>query len=304
MMLMKVCPSSSSERGSNEQAESLVASNFIHHRFTTMAARKSCTHLSWSEAKARSGLGIVKNKKVLRKQDHGQLLAQKVIAKHRVESMDKKEAKAERKMVSKLEFKAQQREQERIQARQEAQKDVRPYDRAKEQCESVFRKAVEAVESKMHTKMLLDVYQMQVDELRALEAMIPEPDLAISPSLDEVEELIANESTSLPILTCFLRIECNQEDRNCLILVRLEFPSTYLDEDHAVAPLVSIPYCMVTDPTEYCSPDKPLQSLLHVRMDDCIQGLDTTCRQEWTPYPCVYASMEWLQEHMWDYVDE
>ena len=49
-----------------------------------MAARKSCTHLTWGEAKSRSGQAVSgqkKNKEVLRKQDHGAVLAAKIIKK-------------------------------------------------------------------------------------------------------------------------------------------------------------------------------------------------------------------------------
>jgi hypothetical protein len=122
-----------------------------------MAARKSCTHLTWAEAKSKSGNstsnnGYKKNKEVLRKTDHGKVLAQKVIAKSTAAAAslssnnsssaggndqyggplvnDRKIKKAYQKLEAKAAAISAQRYEEREQRRLESLQEVRLYDRA------------------------------------------------------------------------------------------------------------------------------------------------------------------------------
>lgn len=103
-----------------------------------MAAHKSCTHLTWAEAKARTGQQVTAKKNKQSKQDHGALLAAKVIAKHGGGSSDKnavdarKLEKAYRKQEEKITRKAAERQQQVQEQRLAALQQVRPFEKAQE----------------------------------------------------------------------------------------------------------------------------------------------------------------------------
>ena len=179
--------------------------NHTYHT-TTMAARKSCTHLTWAEAKAKTGQasvgGTKKNKQFLRKQDHGQVLAAKVIAKHHgghdaVET--KRLEKAYRKQEEKMAAKAAERQQLVQEKRRLATQQVRPYERAQERLAQILHELQEQGEDKESSatldnaaqgieeehgvealEQIAECRQMQVDEIMALQAMMEQDKFVLS----------------------------------------------------------------------------------------------------------------------------
>lgn len=194
-----------------------------------MAARKSCTHLTWSEAKAKSGStgsnsgGFKKNKEVLRKTDHGKILAQKVIAGAMAAAAaataggptaalvdDKKLKRAHRRQEEKAEAVSARRREEKERLRVEAAREVRPYDRAKERAAQMmeerrsrrdtFPSTERDDDGKDHVAVgetlqrVAECRRLQMDELLALGAMFPPDSDDFVPSkasrLDELERLL------------------------------------------------------------------------------------------------------------------
>lgn len=173
-----------------------------------MAARKSCTHLTWSEAKNKSGIGSSgqqkkKNKEASRKQNHGQVLAAKIITKHHqgggggaaaasAADNNRKLAKAYRKQEEKAASLASKRAEEREQKRLESLQEVKLYDKAKEKLSEIMQELRDSRENDelpaveitgaddddehealhYHQERIVECKQMQVDELMALEAMM------------------------------------------------------------------------------------------------------------------------------------
>jgi hypothetical protein len=176
--------------------------NFIS-QVDRMAARKSCTHLTWAEAKNKSGIGgVKKNKEFLRKQNHGQLQAQKIIAKQGgVNDEETRKLKKEyRKLDEKSAALATQREEEREQKRLASLQEVRPYDRAKDKCQACLRRwrvsenetggdalkfdqaqptqSINVDDEGIHHR-LAECKRMQLDEITALEALIDPDDFCV-----------------------------------------------------------------------------------------------------------------------------
>jgi len=184
-----------------------------------MAARKSCTHLTWGEAKSRSGqasssssssVGQKKNKENLRKQDHGAVLAAKIISKQGgnvASAENKKIQKQYRKIEEKSAAIAASRLEEREQKRLAALQEVKPYDRIKEKVSEMLQELKDSEEkdatalAKIATDLdlnkeeiqtkIVECKQMQVDEIMAFEAMmILGEDFVISKAskIDELRE--------------------------------------------------------------------------------------------------------------------
>ena len=62
-------------------------------------------------------------------------------------------------------------------------------------------------------------------------------------------------------------------------------------------------YVMVTDKNEYCSSDKPLESLAFLDVTKLQQDMSQHAHEELIPYPCVYEmTITWLSEHIFDYL--
>ena len=156
-----------------------------------MAARKSCTHLTWAQAKANSGIasGVKKNKAVLRKQDHSDLLAQKIIAKNAASKAEISQHRAAEKRARKEEHRAQELAQRRLEEkeRQRLEDMVKPSEQAVERMRSLASKMQQQADTSLSNnqtvheidmddldkmKKIAECRAMQLDELMALEAIL------------------------------------------------------------------------------------------------------------------------------------
>ena len=320
-----------------------------------MAACKSCTHMTWAEAKNKSGLGggssskgQKKNKDNLRRQDHGQVLAAKIIAKQGggvAESEKRKIQKAYRKQEEKAAALAAKREEERELKRLEASQEVQRYEQAREKLREMMDQLREKESNDIHTLDLSEIdledkdtqlkivqcRQMQLDEILALEAMIPEEDFVVSlnSKLPELREKLENldeqeESGDLrssiakhPPISYYIRIEVddyrdtnydedNELDRdlNVVILLRVILPPLYLNADGSQMPAWEFDHVMVTDKREMCSADKPLESLAWLDASRIQQDMFAKAQEELLPYPAVYeTAVTWLSENIFDYLN-
>lgn len=309
-----------------------------------MAARKSCTHLTWGEAKARSGQlsGQKKNKEALRKQDHGAVLAAKIIKKQGGsynENANKKLAKQYRKQEEKAAAIAAQRLEEREQKRLAALEEVRPYDRVKEQTLEKLKEIsdqdsiakvdtaeVDLGDEEIKAK-IVECKQMQLDEILALEAMIPEEDFALCSSsrTDELREKLEryeaadggdetarSSIVSHPPISFIIRLEVDDNtdltgdpdvNLNVNLLLQVTLPPLYLNSDGSQKPYWNFQYVMVTDKNAFCSADKPLESLAWLDEKNVTKGMDEHAEEGLLPYPCVYElAVTWLSDHIFEFL--
>lgn len=306
-----------------------------------MAARKSCTHLTWAEAKNKNGIsdgkGQRKNKEVLRKQDHGAVLAAKIIKKQGgdVASADnRKLQKAYRKQEEKLAAIAAKREEERELKRLASLQEVRPYDMARERLEEILQE-LRATDADVIPKLdnenpilhdeetqekIAECKRMQLDEVMALEAMIPEYDFVVSRASKiaelegKLEQMQYDSVASHTPLSYFIKLDIdnNQEtsgdgysdmNLNVLVLLRVTLPPLYLNsEGSSQVPQWSFEYVMVTDKDALCSADKPLESLAWLEEDKLKQAISKEAQENLLPYPCVFEMTQWLVENIFEYL--
>ncbi|CAB9519740.1 expressed unknown protein [Seminavis robusta] len=304
-----------------------------------MAARKSCTTLTWAEAKNRTGsVGQKKNKEVLRKQNHGQVLANKIIAKSGgdvKDSENRKLKKAYRKQEEKAAAIAAQRTEEREQKRLAAMQEVKPYDRAKERLADMIQElrgssgdppkmiSVEDMDSEETLAKIAECKQMQLDEIMALEAMIPEEDFVMchAEKVQELRDLLEDEADDAhdqiarqPPIAFYIRLEVddyrdsnnddNEMDLNTMVLIRVTLPPLYLNSEGSQEPIWNFDYVMVTDKNALCSADKPLESLAWLDEIKLKEALAKQAQEDLLPYPCVYElAVTWLSENIYDYLN-
>ena len=305
-----------------------------------MAARKSCTHLTWAEAKNKSGIstGVKKNKEYLRKQNHGTLQAQKIISKHGVDDSEtRKLQKVYRKLDEKSAAIAAQREEEREQPRLEALQEDRPYERAKEKCAELMQhlrmKGLDAGESIVSLNdvstddtTVVECKRMQLDEIIALEALIPEDEFCLIESSDiqglrqKFDEMDAGNDVSKsivqhPRLSLLIQLEVEGSlatpsdelmDLTALIILYVGLPPLYLNSDDGLSEVPSwrFRHVMVTDKDIFCSADKPLESMAWLDEKAILQAMTDFARGELVPYPCVYeVAVTWLSEHLFKYLN-
>ena len=311
-----------------------------------MAARKSCTTLSWAEAKTRSGVGsdskgIKKNKEVLRKQDHGAVLAAKIIKKQGGDAAsadNKKLEKAYRKLEEKNAAIAAKREEEREMKRLASLQEVKPYDMAKDKLSEIMLQlreketdnlpkvdtcssAGDLNQEESNKEKIAECKQMQADEIMALEAMIPEEDFIVSNAskfsdLKEKLEQMDNDSVvKHPPISFLIKLDIDdyryekgegEADMalNALVLIRVTLPPLYLNSEDSQAPVWDFEYVMVTDKNAFCSADKPLESLAWLNESDIKEAMTKHAEEVLLPYPCVYeVAVTWLSENIFSYLN-
>ena len=295
-----------------------------------MAARKSCTHLTWAEAKANTGSAAVKkNKGVLRKQDHGQVLAAKIIAKEGGGVDDRKLRKAYQKQEEKAAAISAKRQEERELKRLASLQEINPYDSAKEKVAVLL--AVKATDDIPHLDLLAEgvdldnedtqtriaeCKQMQVDELMALEAMIPQKDFVLSDAsqLSELrEKLLENDSRVAyhPPISFIIQLDIDDyrdtnDDMklNALVLLRVTLPPLYQSSEGSQTPLWEFEHVMVTDKTAKCSADKPVESLAWLDTNEIQRAMSKYAQEDLLPYPCVYeVAVTWLSENIFEFLN-
>lgn len=316
-----------------------------------MAARKSCTKLTWGEAKSRTGqvtTGQKKNKEHLRKQDHGALLSAKIIAKQGgnvASSENKKLAKQYRKIEAKSAAIAADRLEEREQKRLAALQEVRPYDRVKEHVSTLLQELkdngndgppptmadnneadIDWNDEEIQAKVA-ECKQMQLDEIMALEAIIPEEDFVLFSASDiealreKLEQFEADPDDAAvrssivkhPPISYTIKLEVDdyrdttddpEMDLNAILLLRVTLPPLYLNSEGSQTPIWDFDsYMMVTDKNAFCSADKSLESLAYLDEKGIKDSMNQEAAENLLPYPCVYEiAVTYLSENIFSYL--
>jgi hypothetical protein len=310
----------------------------VHSHFT-MAARNSCTHLTWSEAKSKVNPGGNNGKKVKappKKMPHNQILAAKILAKNGFNAGDdRKLQKAYRRQEERSFAASAKHEEDRELKRLASLQEVRPYEQAKQKFVELAlelqQQSLRLLEADSFTTELeldemnkiAECKETQIDEITALEAMIPEDFLVSTESnlpklQDKIDELKETEPgdellrsiAKHPPLSFLLKLELDDlgeidsanpdMDLTALILLRVTLPPLY---PSSVPPRWDFEYVMVTDKLAMCSADKPLESLAWLDDKRLQQTMLEKAEEEILPYPCVYElGVMWLSEHVFEFL--
>lgn len=291
-----------------------------------MAARKSCTHLTWAEAKAKVGdgkQGKSGKKTITKNVPHGKILADKIITKQQPSEKDKiadrqaaRKARKDEERAKKIE---ERRREEKEQQRLEAV--VKPYEQSLERMTALSEKIQKEMQTEGVSETIYDLdvlrtiaecKQSQLDELMALEAMFTDEEFRISEWCDlenlrkKIEEHDEADETSLrsiaqhpPVSFTFQTAVDNDEAGRSLVahlLMKVQFPNLYPLKDEKPSFVVS--YFMVTDQTTVCNANKPLESLGCLDESNLIDAIDGEA-ENLLPYPCIYEiASTWLPENL------
>jgi hypothetical protein len=303
-----------------------------------MAARSSCTHLTWSEAKTRAGEGSGGGgkKKAGPKMSHDQILCEKIIkkagySKEKDKIADRQAARVARKEMEYIQKVENKRKEEK--ERKLLEQIVKPYEQARDQMkESAQQRQHEAniptisvhdfdlqEELKVEElRVIVECKRTQLDELLALEAIYMDQDIfliseacQVGELREKMEELNEGEETALrsiaqyPPISFSLQLiihDPNGGDLEACLLLNVEYPLVYPERD--TTPIFEVIYCMVTDMTKVCSANKPLKSSGYFQKPQLLDAMKSEA-QTILPYPCVYEVVAtWLPEHLFsDFID-
>jgi hypothetical protein len=305
-----------------------------------MAARNSCTHITWSEAKNKDpNNNTKKTKGPPKKQPHNQILAAKIMAKNGFNANDdRKIKKAYRKQDEKSAAISAKNEEERELKRLASLQEVRPYEQAKQKLSELALELQQATltsaltDSDPNDSVAIELDELmriaecketQINEIIALEAMIPD-DFYVSTAsnmselqhkLDELSQGDPDDETLLrsiaehPPLSFFLRLEIDEIGTDIsngemelvtLILLRVTPPPLY---PSSAPPRWDFESVMITDKQAMCSADKPLESLAFLDEKRLQQALLEKAEEEILPYPCVYElGVTFLSEQIFEFL--
>lgn len=292
----------------------------------TMAARKSCTHMTWSEAKAKAGdNGGGGKKKVAKKVPHDKILADKIIAKGTNQSekdriAGRQAARRARKDEERAILLEEKRREEK--EKQRLEQVVKPHEQAIEKMAELAREQQRRKHNEGNTinssslsqlQEIAECKQIQLDELLALEAIFMDTEtflVAEECQLDELREkmdaLDDSDGLSLkaiarhPPVSFKLQHTIDDPDGGDLvanILLHVELPALYPLKEN-VAPKFEIVFFMLTDKTMVCSANKPLESLGYLEESRFMDSIKAEA-QMLLPDPCIYElSSTWLPENI------
>ena len=307
-----------------------------------MAAKKSCTHLTWADAKSKvGGSNGAGGKKIIPKNtDHGKALTAKVIAKNtsqsdiiKAKTILRRERKDEERAAAAAGKRAEERERER-QVRL-----VKPFEQANirmsELAKKLQQEEVSVSEIDMSNYSIADMQkvaecrELQLNEIMGLEAIYSDThELLVSRSsdLETLQQYIEqwqmdddNEQTLEAILkhppssfTLQLVVDgaCESgggnDDMNTMNLTALLLLRVTLPTlypfDEKSAPVFDFDYFIATDRDAVCNPDKPIETLAHLEEYELKGALSKEAKQI-LPDPCVYEVVtSWLIERLFDFV--
>jgi hypothetical protein len=290
-----------------------------------MASKKSCTHMTWAEAKGKVGesKGAAGGKKnAAKKSSHDKILTDKIIAKgsnqsEKVRIADRQAARTARKDEERAKMLEEKRREEKEQQRLEQV--VKPHEQAMEKMAALARERQQRIQNQTHgsnsytldeLKEIAECKQSQLDEILALEAIFMDTETFLvsrACQLDDLREKIEalddSDETCLrsiarhPPITFTLQLTIDDPDGDDLvanILLDIALPPLYPLKDPS--PKFEVAYFMITDKTMICSANKPLEALGYLEESNLIDAINAEA-QMLLPDPCIYEiSSTWLSE--------
>jgi hypothetical protein len=257
-----------------------------------MAARNSCTHITWGEAKSKDNPGG-NGKKVKappKKQPHNQILAQKIMAKNGFSvGEERKIQKAYRKQEGKVEAASAKHEEARELKRLASLQEVRPYDQAKQKLieralelqqkplpESTLTSALTDSDSNDSVAIELDELmqiaeckEMQINEILSLEAMMPDDFFVSTASnMPELQEKLDELSQAEPDDETLLRSIAEHAPLSFLLKLEIDEGMSSSDLSNGEMELVALILLRVTPPPLYPSSAPPRWDFESVMVTD------------------------------------
>jgi hypothetical protein len=306
-----------------------------------MAARNSCTHLTWEQAKNANGdsAGGLKKKKGEKPKKLGH--TEKIIAKNGVtkEQLAKEKSiiKQEKRLEGKLSLIAEKRAEERRQQLQIPK--IKPHEQAqKKMSELALKHQTETAPTKSFARndgsdlselqMICQCKEMQLSELMALEAMFADTEeyfVADSSELESLQEKMeayqADEEneTALravanhPPISIILQLAVPDDNQTMTegvlelitsLLLRVTLPPTYplAPETPESSPHFEVVYFMCADNLEEVNADKPIESMAFLDELQLLEAMQKEC-QLLLPDLSVYeVGFTWLCENLTNYL--
>jgi hypothetical protein len=302
-----------------------------------MAARNSCTHLTWAAAKHANGDSAgIKKKKGEKPKKFGHM--EKIINKNGVTkeqiAKEKSIIKQEKRLEEKLTVIADKRAEERRQQLQIPK--IKPHEQAQQKMSELAMKY--QAETTPPTKsfarhdgsdlselqMICQCKEMQLSELMALEAIFADTEeylLSASSELESLQELMeayqADEEneTALrsvanhPPISIILQLTVPDDNQIMTegvlelitsLLLRVTLPPTYplATETPESAPHFEVVYFMCADNLEEVNADKPIESMAFLDEVQLLEALQKEC-QLLLPDLSVYeVCFTWLCENL------
>jgi hypothetical protein len=301
-----------------------------------MAARNSCTHLTWAAAKHANGDSAgIKKKKGEKPKKLGH--TEKIIAKNGVTkeqiAKEKSIIKQEKRLEDKLSVIAEKRAEERRQQLHIPK--IKPHEQAqKKMSELAFKHQAETTTTKSFARIdesdlselqiICQCKEMQLSELMALEAIFADTEeylVAASSELESLQEKMeayqADEEneTALrsvanhPPISIILQLtvpddsQIMTEDGLELItslLLRVTLPPTYplVTESPESSPHFEVVYFMCADNLEEVNADKPIESMAFLDEVQLLEAFQKECHLLLPDLSVYEVASSWLCENL------
>jgi hypothetical protein len=261
-----------------------------------MAARNSCTHITWGEAKSKDNPGG-NGKKVKappKKLPHNQILAAKIMAKNGFSAGDERKIqKAYRKQEGKVEAATAKHEEERELKRLASLQEVRPYEQAKQKLfelalelqqkslplpESTLTSTLADSEPNINDSVTIELdelikiaecKEMQINEILSLEAMMPDDFFVSTASnMPELQEKLDQLSEAEPDDETLLRSIANHPPISFFLKLEIDEEMCSSDLSNGEMELVALILLRVTPPPLYPGSAPPRWDFESVMVSD------------------------------------
>ncbi|OEU08789.1 hypothetical protein FRACYDRAFT_249131 [Fragilariopsis cylindrus CCMP1102] len=264
-----------------------------------MAARNSCTKLTWGDAKNKCGVG--KNKagnKIQQRETHGKLLAAKIISKGGPDT----DTKIKNRQAAKI-AKKDQKLQEELNRQHEIKKEqqrledfVRPNEKAMEK--------MKEIELDFHQRNNSN-NNSNNDSNNHIKDCTTTNILALHAIYDDTETIKISDASNLDELQIKLDDWQNDPDQKILQQSVIDHPIIMFTMKRKVTPpKIQITWFTLTKKSLITSSNKPLESLGVLDEIKLIQSMSDYAQEFLLGMPSVYELLDtWLSEHLFEYID-